>query len=71
MALIASGCADVYYEWGIHCWDMAAGKLIIEEAGGVVLSTSGKTILHLPPYAMFHCIFFFCKIVVRLVTSQS
>ncbi|XP_065065214.1 inositol monophosphatase 1-like [Rhopilema esculentum] len=43
MALIASGCADVYYEWGIHCWDMAAGKLIIEEAGGVVLSTSGES----------------------------
>eukprot|EP00794_Sanderia_malayensis_P018992 gene18992-20903_t len=42
MAMIASGGADVYYEWGIHCWDMAAGKLIIEEAGGVVKNTKGE-----------------------------
>jgi len=41
MATIASGSADVYYEWGIHCWDMAAGKLLIEEAGGIVANTKG------------------------------
>ena len=41
MALVASGSADVYYEWGIHCWDIAAGKLLIEEAGGIVASTRG------------------------------
>lgn len=45
MATIASGAADVYYEWGIHCWDMAAGKLLIEEAGGVVASTKGEFII--------------------------
>ena len=43
MAMVASGCADVYYEWGIHCWDMAAGKLLIEEAGGVVRNTEGRS----------------------------
>lgn len=42
MALVASGSADVYYEWGIHCWDIAAGKLLIEEAGGIVASTRGE-----------------------------
>ena len=42
MALVASGSADVYYEWSIHCWDMAAGKLLVEEAGGVVKNTKGK-----------------------------
>ena len=26
---------------GIHCWDMAAGALIVSEAGGVVLDPSG------------------------------
>lgn len=26
---------------GIHCWDMAAGALIVLEAGGVVLDPSG------------------------------
>ncbi len=42
MSMVASGSADVYYEWGIHCWDIAAGKLLIEEAGGVVANTKGK-----------------------------
>ena len=26
---------------GIHCWDMAAGALIVSEAGGVVMDPSG------------------------------
>ena len=26
---------------GIHCWDMAAGALIVSEAGGVVLDPAG------------------------------
>ena len=26
---------------GIHCWDMAAGAIIVSEAGGVVLDPSG------------------------------
>ena len=45
MATIASGSADVYYEWGIHCWDMAAGKLLIEEAGGIVANTTGGSVI--------------------------
>ena len=28
---------DVYYEYSIHSWDIAAGVLIVEEAGGIVL----------------------------------
>lgn len=30
---IANGCADLYYEYGIHIWDIAAGALIAKEAG--------------------------------------
>ena len=26
MCFVARGLADVYIEYGIHCWDMAAGK---------------------------------------------
>ena len=26
---------------GIHCWDMAAGAIIVSEAGGLVLDPSG------------------------------
>jgi len=42
MASVASGGVDAYFEFGLHAWDMAAGDLIIREAGGVVFDTSGK-----------------------------
>lgn len=44
MCSIASGEADGYFEYTLHCWDMAAGKVIVEEAGGIVIDPEGKTI---------------------------
>ncbi|KAM7445964.1 Inositol monophosphatase 1 [Porites harrisoni] len=41
---IAEGSADLYYEFGIHVWDIAAAGLIVEEAGGVLLDPSGGPI---------------------------
>ncbi|XP_046401315.1 inositol monophosphatase 1 [Ischnura elegans] len=41
MAMVACGGADVYLEAGIHAWDIAAGDLIVREAGGVVMDPSG------------------------------
>ncbi|XP_077592279.1 inositol monophosphatase 1-like [Stigmatopora nigra] len=41
MCMVASGSADAYYHMGIHCWDMAAGAVLVTEAGGVVLDVSG------------------------------
>ena len=41
---VASGSADIYYEFGIHVWDIAAAGLIVEEAGGVLLDPSGMEI---------------------------
>jgi len=41
MACVASGSCDAYYEFGLHAWDMAAGDLIIREAGGAVIDTTG------------------------------
>ncbi|KAM3928245.1 inositol monophosphatase 2 [Leptodactylus fuscus] len=38
---IASGTADAYYQFGLHCWDLAAATVIIREAGGFVIDTSG------------------------------
>lgn len=38
MANIACGRLDVLYERGPHAWDMAAGVLLVRQAGGVVLS---------------------------------
>lgn len=43
MAYIASGRMDVYIEQGIKIWDIAAGQLLIEEAGGkVILKERGE-----------------------------
>lgn len=36
MANVACGRVDVLYERGAHPWDMAAGVLIIRQAGGIV-----------------------------------
>lgn len=44
MAMVALGGADAYFEFGIHIWDIAAGEIIITEAGGVVIEPTGGPI---------------------------
>jgi myo-inositol-1(or 4)-monophosphatase len=46
MAYVASGRLDAYIEQGIKIWDIAAGQLLIEEAGGKVILTSKDNIPH-------------------------
>jgi myo-inositol-1(or 4)-monophosphatase len=41
MASVAASYTDAYYEFGIHAWDISAGDLIVREAGGCVLDTTG------------------------------
>jgi len=41
LCYVASGRLDGYYERGIWAWDMAAGSLILEEAGGKVTDYRG------------------------------
>ncbi|XP_053684742.1 inositol monophosphatase 1-like [Sabethes cyaneus] len=41
IAMVAQGGADFNYEFGIHAWDIAAGDLIVREAGGVCLDPAG------------------------------
>ena len=41
MCLVAEGASDVYYTFGVYCWDVAAGYVICREAGAVVLDTAG------------------------------
>jgi len=38
---VASGGGDVYFEMGVHIWDMAAGALIASEAGCVLMDIAG------------------------------
>lgn len=39
MAYIASGRIDAYIEQGVKIWDIAAGKILVEEAGGKCILT--------------------------------
>ncbi|XP_060950000.1 inositol monophosphatase 1-like [Limanda limanda] len=41
MCLVASGAVEAFFEIGIHCWDIAAGAVIVKEAGGVLLDVDG------------------------------
>ncbi|KAG9347756.1 hypothetical protein JZ751_003770 [Albula glossodonta] len=41
MCMVASGAVEAFFEIGIHCWDIAAGAVIVTEAGGVLLDVDG------------------------------
>ena len=41
---LASGVFDGFWEVYLHPWDICAGKLIAEEAGGLVTDFDGNTI---------------------------
>jgi len=41
-AWVAAGRFDAYWEQSVSPWDMAAGALLITEAGGVVSDTAGR-----------------------------
>ena len=42
LAWVAAGWLDGYWERGINVWDVAAGMLLVTEAGGVVTTYSGR-----------------------------
>ncbi|MBI3236694.1 MAG: inositol monophosphatase [Chlamydiales bacterium] len=42
LAYVAAGRFDAYWEVSLHPWDMAAGKLLVEEAGGKVTHWDGS-----------------------------
>jgi myo-inositol-1(or 4)-monophosphatase len=47
MAWVAAGRYDGYWELGLKPWDMAAGLLIVREAGGFVTDPAGaESVLH-------------------------
>jgi myo-inositol-1(or 4)-monophosphatase len=49
---VACGRFDGYWELSIHPWDVAAGALIVEEAGGKVSDLEGAADYLKPPYAL-------------------
>ncbi len=42
MAYVAAGRFDGYWEKGIQAWDIAAGELLVREAGGLVTDFNGN-----------------------------
>ena len=42
LAYVAAGRLDGFWEIGLKPWDMAAGALMIKEAGGIITDFSGK-----------------------------
>lgn len=42
LACVASGSTDAYYEANLKPWDVAAGSLLVEEAGGRMSNFSGN-----------------------------
>ena len=43
LAYVASGALDAFWATHIHPWDVAAGVLLVREAGGVVTARDGGT----------------------------
>ena len=41
LAYVAAGRLDGFWESGLNSWDMAAGALIVREAGGLVTDYAG------------------------------
>lgn len=41
LCAVACGRLDAFWEWRLHAWDVAAGALIVEEAGGRVSDLAG------------------------------
>jgi myo-inositol-1(or 4)-monophosphatase len=42
MAYVAAGRLDGYWEYKLSVWDIAAGILMVEEAGGMVTGVDGR-----------------------------
>jgi len=41
LAYVACGRLDIFWEFGLKPWDMAAGTLLVREAGGAVSDMRG------------------------------
>ena len=42
LAYVACGRLEAFWEFGLNPWDMAAGTLLVEEAGGTVSGMRGE-----------------------------
>jgi myo-inositol-1(or 4)-monophosphatase len=52
LCYVAAGRFDGYWEQTLSPWDLAAGALIVQEAGGLVTNMHGESNLLVPPYSI-------------------
>lgn len=52
LCYVAMGRLDGFWEMQLNVWDIAAGALIVEEAGGIVTDLMGNPNYLLPPFAV-------------------
>lgn len=45
LCYVAKGALEGYIEFSLHLWDFAAAKLIVEEAGGKVTTSTGEKVI--------------------------
>ncbi len=43
LAYVAAGRFEAFWEFGLHAWDVAAGTLLVREAGGTVTQVNGRS----------------------------
>jgi fructose-1,6-bisphosphatase/inositol monophosphatase family enzyme len=46
---VAGGRVDAYYEWGLNPWDLSAGRVICQQAGGQVAVLESRMIVATVP----------------------
>ncbi|WP_339939597.1 inositol monophosphatase family protein, partial [Undibacterium luofuense] len=42
LAFVAAGRYDGFFEYGLAAWDVAAGALMVREAGGLISDVAGN-----------------------------
>ncbi len=52
LCYVAAGRLDGFWELSLNAWDIAAGMLIVEEAGGVNTNMAGEPITLEPPFSI-------------------
>ncbi len=53
LAYLAAGRNDIFFELVLSPWDIAAGDLLIKEAGGIITNSEGKDIDFSAPSSVF------------------
>ncbi len=52
MGYVAAGRLDGFWELRLNAWDVAAGALIVQEAGGIVTNLGGGSNFLQPPFSL-------------------